>query len=159
MRNKILQVAGAAVLAAGMIFAQTGTTPAPNPPAGHTRSFHHRPMFARLARRLNLTDAQRQQAKGIFQGLRAQAQPVRAQLRQSRVALMDAAVAGKSTDELNQIAQTQASQAAQLSVLRAQAFGKFYSILTPAQQQEFQTMRSNMQARRAAHISGPTANN
>ena len=151
MRNKMLQIAGGAVLAAGMIFAQTGTTPVPNPPAGHTQGFHRRPMFARLARRLNLTDAQRQQAKGIFQGLHAQAQPVRAQLQQSRVALMDAAVAGKSTDELNQIAQAQASQTAQLSVLRAQAFGKFYSILTPAQQQEFQTMRSNMQARRAAH--------
>jgi Spy/CpxP family protein refolding chaperone len=154
MRNKILQIAGGAVLAAGMMFAQTGTTPAPNPPVRHAQDFHRRPMFARLARRLNLTDAQRQQAKGIFQGLRAQAQPVRAQLRQSRVALMDAAVAGKSTDELNQIAQAQASQAAQLSVLRAQAFGKFYSILTPAQQQQFQTM----QAKLASHASGQTAN-
>jgi len=107
-----------------------------------------------MARNLNLSDAQRQQARGIFQDLRAQAQPIRTQLQQGRLALVNAAVAGKSADELNQLAQAQAAPAAQLAVLRAQALGKFYAILTPAQQQQFQTMQSNW----AAHAGGQTAN-
>jgi Spy/CpxP family protein refolding chaperone len=155
MRNKILAVAGATIVAAGLMFAQTGSTPAPNPPAsGHGQGFHRRPMMARLARRLNLTDAQRQQAKGIFQGLRTQAQPIRTQLQQERLALVNAAVAGQPADALNQLAQAEAPQFAQLAVLRAQALGKFYAILTPAQQQQFQTM----QAKWASHVSGQTAN-
>ena len=154
MRNRILAVAGATILAAGLMFAQSGSAPAPNPPAGHGQRFHRRPMLARLVWRLNLSDAQRQQAKGIFQGLRTQAQPIRAQLQQGRLALVNAAVAGKSADELNQLAQAQATPATQLAVLRAQALGKFYAILTPAQQQQFQTM----QAKWAAHVSGQAAN-
>lgn len=154
MRNKILAVAGAAVVAAGVMFAQTGTTPAPNPPANHGQGFHQRPMFARMAKNLNLSDAQRQQAKGIFQDMRAQAQPVRTQLQQGRLALVNAAVAGKSSDELSQLAQAQAPQFAQLAALRAQALGKFYAILTPAQQQQFQTM----QGKWAAHAGGQARN-
>jgi Spy/CpxP family protein refolding chaperone len=155
MTNKILQIAGGAVLAAGMIFAQTGTTPAPNPPVRHAQGFHRRPMFARMVRRLNLTDAQKTQAKTIFQGLRTQAQPIRAQLQQGRLALMSAAEAGQPADQLNQLAQANATQIAQLAALRAQAFGKFYAILTPTQQQQVQTMQSKW----AAHVSGQTANN
>jgi Spy/CpxP family protein refolding chaperone len=155
MKNKILSVAGATILAAGLMFAQTETTPAPNPPAGHHgQGFQRRPMLARMARRLNLSDAQRQQAKGIFQDMRTQAQPIRTQLQQGRLALVNAAVAGKSADDLNQLAQAQAPQIAQLAALRAQALEKFYAILTPAQQQQFQTMQS----RWAAHAGGQAAN-
>jgi protein CpxP len=155
MKNKFLALAGATILAAGLTFAQTDTAPAPTTPATHAhRGFHGHPMFARMARRLNLTDAQQQQAKGIFQDMRAQAKPIRTQLQQGRLALVNAAVAGKSSDELGQLAQAQAPQLAQLAVLRAQALGKFYAILTPAQQQQFQTMR----AKRAAHAGGEAAN-
>lgn len=156
MKNKFLAIAGATVLAAGLTFAQTETATAPNPPAAHAhgQGFHGRPMFARMARKLNLTDAQREQAKGIFQDMRAQAKPIRVQLQAGRQALVSAAVAGKSTDELSQLAQAQAPQLAQLAVLRAQALGKFYAILTPAQQQQFQTMQAN----RAAHTGSQTEN-
>jgi periplasmic protein CpxP/Spy len=147
MKNKILSIAGATVLAAGLMFAQTGPTPASNPPAGHGQGFHGHPMLARMARNLNLSDAQRQQARGIFQGLRTQTQPIRAQLQQGRLALVNAAVAGKSADDLNQLAQAEAPQLAQLAALRAQAMGQFYAILTPAQQQQFQTMQSKLAAR------------
>jgi len=150
MKNRVLTIAGATVLAAGMIFAQTGTTPAPttNPSAGHAH-FRHGGMMARLAHRLNLTDAQRGQAKAIFQDLRTQAQPIRAQLQQNRQALMSAAESGQSADQLNQLAQAQAAPLAQLAALRAQAFGKLYAILTPAQQQQFQAMQSKWSARTA----------
>ncbi len=155
MRNKMLQIAGGAVLAAGMTFAQTGVTPAPNPGAGHVQGYHRHPMFARMVRSLNLTDVQKEQAKTVFQGLRTQAQPIRAQLQQGRLALMSAAEAGQPVDQLNQLAQANAAQIAQLAAMRAQAFGKLYAILTPAQQQQVQTMQS----RWAAHASGQTANN
>jgi len=145
MKNRVLTIAGGSLLAAGMVFAQTGT-PTQNPPAGHAR-FHRGGMMGRLASRLNLTDAQRQQARGIFEDLRTQAQPLRAQLQQGRQALMSAAEAGQSADQLNQLAQAQAGPMIQLAALRAQAFGKLYAILTPAQQQQFQTMQSRWQSR------------
>jgi len=153
MKNRVVTIAGATLLAAGMIFAQTDTAPAPNPPAAHGR-FHRGGMMGRLAYRLNLTDAQRQQAKGIFQDLRTQSQPIRAQLKESRQALMNAAQSGQSADQINQLAQAEAAPLAQLAALRAQAFGKLYAILTPAQQQQFQAMQS----RRSAHTS-PAAQN
>ena len=155
MKNKLLALAGAAILAAGLAFAQTETTPPLATPAPHAhQGFRGHAMFGRMAARLNLTDAQQQQAKGIFQDMRAQAKPLRAQLQQGRLALVNAAVAGKSADELGQLAQAQAPQIAQLATLRAQAIGKFYAILTPAQQQQFQTMQS----KRAARLSGQAAN-
>ncbi len=155
MKNKLLAIAGGAVLAAGMMFAQTQSAPATTPPAGHAhQGFRRHGMFGRMAQRLNLSDAQRQQAKGIFQDMRAQAKPIRTQLQQGRLALVNAAVAGKSADELGQLAQAQAPQIAQLAALRAQALGKFYAILTPAQQTQFQTM----QGKWAAHAGGQAAN-
>ncbi|HTP89817.1 MAG TPA: Spy/CpxP family protein refolding chaperone [Bryobacteraceae bacterium] len=156
MRNKLLAFAGAAVIAAGMLFAQTGSAPVPSQPSGpgmQRHGFGRARMFGHLARRLNLTDTQRQQARGIFQDMRTQAQPIRDQVRQGRQALVNAAIAGKSADELSQLAQAQAPQLAQLAALRAQAFAKFYAMLTPDQQQQFQTMRS----RWAAHTGAPAA--
>jgi len=137
-----------------MMFAQTGSAPATNPSAARGQGFHRHPLLARLAEKLNLSDAQRQQAKSIFQDMHEQAKPIRTQLQQGRLALMNAAVAGKSADELNQLAQAQSAQVAQLAVLRAQAMGKFYAILTPAQQQQFQTM----QGKWAARAGGQAAN-
>jgi ABC-type transporter MlaC component len=75
-------------------------------------------------------------------------------LKQGRQALMNAAESGQSTDQINQLAQAQAAPLAQLAALRAQAFGKFYATLTPAQQQQFQAMQS----RRSAHTTAPAQN-
>jgi len=159
MKNRVLTIAGATILAAGMIFAQTATTtPEPGAPAGHAR-FHRGMMMARLANKLNLTDAQRGQAKAIFQDLRTQAQPLRAQLQQGRQALMNAAESGQSADQINQLAQAQAAPLAQLAALRAQAFGKLYAILTPAQQQQFQAMQSKRSARTPSAGTTPSAQN
>ncbi len=155
MKKTILSIAGSAVMATGLIFAQTGATTTPTTPAPHARQFHRAGRFRMLGRRLNLTDAQRQQAKSIFQDMRTQAQPVRAQLKQNRQAVFNAIVAGQSPEQVNQIAQTSAPQIAQLAGLRAQAFQKFYVTLTPAQQQQLQTLRQNRAAHNAA---GATAN-
>ena len=156
MKNRFFAFAGAAVMATGLMFAQSDTAPSSGQPAQHARGSHRGGgMFFRMGRALNLTDAQKEQAKGIFQDLRAQTKPIRQQLRDSRQALVSAAVAGKSADELGQLAQAQGPQLAQLAVLRAQAIGKFYAILTPAQQQQFQTM----QGKWAAHTGGQANEN
>jgi Spy/CpxP family protein refolding chaperone len=149
MKNRMLTIAGSAVMAAGIMFAQTGTSPTPSTPAPHAQRFHRGGMF-RLGRRLNLTDAQSQQAKSIFQDMRTQAQPIRAQLKQSRQAIFNAVVSGQPADQIGQLAQAQAPQMAQLAALRAQAFQKFYATLTPAQQQQLQTMESHRASRGAA---------
>ncbi len=155
MKKTILSIAGTAVMATGLIFAQTGATTTPATPPQHARQFHRGGMFRMLGQKLNLTDAQRQQAKSIFQDMRTQAQPVRAQLKQNRQAVFNAIVAGQSADQVNQIAQASAPGIAQIAGLRAQAFQKFYATLTPAQQQQLQTMEQNRAAR---HAAGATAN-
>src|SRR5271165_3289078 len=68
----------------------------------------------KMAAQLGLTDAQQAQAKAIFQGARQTAKPVRQQLRQERQALQAA--------------------------IRASASAKFYSTLTPDQQQKLQAL-------------------
>ena len=109
-------------------FAQTTPTTPPTRPEGAGRgsgSFD----------RLNLTDAQRQQAQSIFDAERQAAEPVRTQLDTARTALNDAARRNAGDAELDRLAQAEAPQLAQLEAIRAKAFARFYAILTPEQRQ------------------------
>ena len=90
MKKNLIRFGGAAVLAAGLAFAQaqTGQTPAQpaNPPTAKPGIAHRN--FRQNARQrimgqLNLTPAQREQAKSIFQQARQTAQPFRQQLRRT----------------------------------------------------------------------------
>jgi Spy/CpxP family protein refolding chaperone len=85
VKYAFLNVAGAAVVAAGMALAQNA--PAQNSPHAGRHGAQAGSMIDRLSARLNLTDAQKQQAQSIFAEARKSAQPVRAQLRQDKLAL------------------------------------------------------------------------
>ena len=80
MKKNWIKIAAAGVLAAGLVFAQT--TPAnpqakTQPPAQTHKRFARRGMMRhRMMQQLNLTEAQQQQAKAIFQQARQSAQPV-----------------------------------------------------------------------------------
>lgn len=129
-------IAISAVAAGGLLLAQTAT---PNP----VRARHaHR--MAQMAATLGLTDQQKAQAKSIFQDARTQAQPVMQVLKQDRQQIRAAIQAGKSAQEIQQIAQSEGPQLAQLAGIRAAAQAKFYAMLTPDQQQKLATMRQNI---------------
>src|SRR5260370_19333848 len=92
MKHALLNVAGAAVLAAGMAFAQN----APDPNSQHSgrRGAQAGAMIDRFAAKLNLTDAQKQQAQSNFAAARQSAQPLRAQIAPDRPTLAAALKSG-----------------------------------------------------------------
>ena len=104
----------------------------------------------RMGAALGLTDAQKSQAKTIFQNSHQIARPVADQLRQDRQALQAAIQAGKSDQELQQLAAAQGADIGKLAGIRASAAAKFRAILTPEQQQKLDTMKSTRRAQRKA---------
>lgn len=130
MKRTFVLLAAVAALATGMVFAQAS----------------HR---ARRAQALNLTDAQKAQAKTIFQQAREAAKPIRAQLKENRQALTQAAKAGKSDADLQRLATEQGRLRGQMVAIRTEAFAKFYSTLTPEQRTKADQMQQQFHQRSA----------
>ncbi len=149
MKRNIVKFASAAALAAGMAFAQA---PATQTPPAKPGVMQHRALRQRMMKNLNLTDAQKQQAKGIFQQAKQTAKPLRDQLKQDRQALATA-VKNNDTTQISQLSATMGNLQGQLTAIRSDAAAKFYSILTPAQKtqadQMHQKARQFFQQRRA----------
>ena len=134
MKLGIVKSLGAGLLAAGLTLAQT-PQPAPAQPSGalHPRAPRRAGMMSRLNQLLNLTPDQQAQAKTIFQNARASAQPLRAQVRDARLALANAVKSGVPDAQIDQLSNNAAQVSAQLIAIRTKAFEKFYNILTPDQ--------------------------
>jgi Spy/CpxP family protein refolding chaperone len=143
MKRQLTKLAAVGAVAAGMIFAQA---PAPaqaqNKPAiNHRVAARHR-MFQAL----NLTAAQKEHAKAIFQQARDADKPIRSQMRQNR----DAIAAAVKADNQAQIAQLSAERGklmGQLTTTRTEAMAKFYRELTPQQRAKTDQMHQRAQAR------------
>lgn len=124
------------MLAAGMAFGQ-------NAPANDQHSRGARQagkhgdgagmILDRLSADLNLTDAQKQQAKSIFISARQSSESVHSQLRQQQQALTAAVKAGASEAEIDRLSNSLAPLLAQTTAIHSKAFAKFYAILTPEQ--------------------------
>lgn len=114
---------------------------------GHHASYHHGGKghgFGHMFKRLNLTDAQRDQ---MFQIRYAQEPAMRAkmkELRKGRQALRDAAKAENyDPQQVQTLAQAQAKTLAEMMVMRTETQHKIYAVLTPAQRQQFDQMRKH----------------
>ena len=129
MKRTLLKIATIGAIAAGMAFAQT-TTPAP------AQTQKAMGIKARIQRRLiqalNLTDAQKQQAKQIRQTTKQQAQPLAQQLREQRQAL-NAAVQAGDTAKIPTLSASVGSLQGQVLAIRATGQAQFIAILTPEQ--------------------------
>lgn len=149
MKPIITKIATTAALATGMLFAQTPapSAPAANAPAAHERAHNGmRQHRERMAKELNLTDAQKQQAKSIFQNARETAKPVREELKQTRLALREAAKTGKS-GEIRELSAKQGNLMGKMTAIRTEAFSKFYQVLTPEQRAKADQMQQQHRAR------------
>jgi Spy/CpxP family protein refolding chaperone len=123
-RKKVLIVVAAVVALGATVVAQ-----APR--------FHHRArMHAFIARQLDLTEAQKAEAKEIFKEARESAKPLVAQLREGHKAMAEAIKAGTSELELEQLASEQGTLVGKVAGIYAKAFSKFYASLTPEQKQK-----------------------
>jgi Spy/CpxP family protein refolding chaperone len=145
LKYTITTISAAAVLGAGALLAAV-------PQTGN--AMHHRgERREHMAAYLGLTDAQKAQAKTIWQNARENSKPLRQELRQERQNVMAAAKSGKSEQEIQRLAKVEGPQLAQLSAIRASAFEKFYAMLTPAQQQKLNAFQQAHHQHR-----GPAAN-
>ncbi len=143
MKNSLLRFAGMAALASGMVFAQAPAPPAqPQSPAQRWQQRRGQ-MFDRMAARLNLTDAQKEQARAIMQSARESARPIAQQLKQNRLALHDAIKAGKPDADIDQLAATAGSLIGQEAAIRTKAFAKVYALLTPEQRMKADQLGSH----------------
>lgn len=153
MRRTFLNIAGAATLATGMLFAQT-TAPAPaQPNTGapmHQRWGHHRgSMLQRLSTDLNLTAAQKTQAQSIFGNMRTQAQPIMQQLRQHKQALAAAVKSNAAPSEIDRLSNQMGPLESRLTAIHAKGFEQFRHILTPDQTARLDAMANRHLSRGA----------
>jgi len=115
-----------------------------------------------LARELNLTDAQKQQIKGIMQSNRASLRPLMLQLAQNRKAML-AATANGAFDQakVQALANQQAQVMAQLTVQKASLRSQIYNqVLTADQKAKADQLRERQMARidrRLQRLSQPDA--
>ena len=151
MKRHLFQFAAVTALAAGMALAQapaTGTQPAPQKaPFTHPVFGHEQMMQA-----LNLTTAQKQQAKTIFGDARQKAEPIRQEMRQNREALY-AAVKANNTSQIERLSSHQGELQGKALAIRSEAMAKFYAILTPEQR----TKADQMHVSDAAAYGGKNA--
>jgi Spy/CpxP family protein refolding chaperone len=100
----------------------------------------------RVATELQLTDAQKEFARTLFQENRAAARPIAQELRQGRQQ-MAAAVKANNEAEITRLANQQAQLTAQLNALRAKSMAKFYAQLTPEQKVKADAMYDKLHSR------------
>ena len=93
---------------------------------------------------LNLTQAQKQQAKSIFQSARQTAQPLTQQLHQDRAALRAAIEAGDNA-RIQQLSTEMGGLRGNVIAARSQAMAKFYGVLTPDQKTKAQEFHKKAQ--------------
>ena len=138
MKRNLVTILTVAALAAGMAVAQTAATPA-NPGIGVRAAVRQR-----ILKKLNLTDAQKAQAKEITQQAKTAAQPLRQQLQQNRQSLA-AAVQSNDTAQIQSLAAAQGALRGQVLAIRSGAQAKFFAILTPDQQATAAQMQQKVQ--------------
>jgi protein CpxP len=143
MKKRILVIAsvaalviGATVLAIGHGFQERRE---------HGRGPGHGDMLEHMARELNLTDAQKQQVKAIFESTESSAQGIHAKLEEVHKQI-DAATANGQFDEaqVRTLANQQAQLEADMLVEHLRAKSKVYGILTPEQRVKAEEMHKHM---------------
>jgi Spy/CpxP family protein refolding chaperone len=156
MKQTLMKYSTAVALAAGLAFAQApaGRPERAQAAQGQRRAMGPRAMGMqgaqlpqRLLRNLNLTDAQREQARTIFQQGRESAQALQKQVAQDRQGLADA-VKNNDTVTIQRLATAIGNAQGQLLAIRSSANAKFYAILTPEQRAKVDQFREHMGPRR-----------
>jgi Spy/CpxP family protein refolding chaperone len=153
MKRQFLTLIASGALAAGMALAQAPATPAPGAPAGTTQHAHRnfrQQRRARFEQQLNLTDAQKAQAKTIFGQARETSKPVREQLKANRQALR-AAVKADNRSEIEKLSTARGSLMGKMMAIHSEASAKFYQMLTPEQRAKAEQLHAQFRERVREH--------
>jgi Spy/CpxP family protein refolding chaperone len=141
MKRKLIGFAAVAALATGIVLAQ-----APR----HGRQ-HRLEMLSTV---LNLTDAQKEQAKSIFGEAEQASKPVRQQLRDGHQAIAQAVKAGDEA-QIDALAKAQGTLMGQMAAIHSKAFSKLYAILTPEQKEKAGQLHDGMKNMFEDRFGGP----
>ena len=142
MRNRILGITAMAVLVIGAAILALGH--GFQGPGGHGKGGHAE-MLEHMSRALNLTDAQKQQVKGIMDSVEATASGIHARLEEVHKQL-GAATANGQFDEtqVRALANQEAQLEADMKVEHFRAISKVFSVLTPEQRVKAEEMHKQM---------------
>lgn len=143
MRNRILGIAGMAVLVIGAAILALGH--GFQGPGGHGKGGPHGEMLEHMSRALDLTDAQKQQVKAIMDSVESTASGIQAKLEDVHKQL-GAATANGQFDEaqVRTLANQQAQLEADLTVEHFRAMSKVFSVLTPEQRVKAEQLHKQM---------------
>lgn len=130
MKFRWFPFAAIPVMAGGLLFAQA-PAPAPAPAPGAHQNWRAN-RAERMAQFLNLTDAQKEQAKAVFQDARQQAASTHQQLKQTRQTLVQA-IKANDTQQIQKLSSDEGVLMGKLMNIRGDAFAKIYQTLTPDQ--------------------------
>jgi len=155
MKNRWFRFIAIPAMAGGLVLAAGPQVSTPSNPAAQQPQRWQRRGEA-VAQYLNLSDAQKEQARAELQAARSAALPLRQQLRQVRRDMLQA-IRANDTAGIQQLSAQQGSLKGRLSMIRGQAFAKIYANLTPEQRAKadqlpahFRQMRQRrMQSRQA----------
>ena len=142
MKSKWFMPIGAAILVAGAAFVYAQTEPNPGQHRAVNRQEWMQRRFDRMSAALNLTDAQKAQAKTILQGAHQNAMQYSTQLKQNRQALA-AAVKADNTADIERLSAEQGSLMGKMMAVRSEAFAKIYQTLTPDQRAKADQMHEH----------------
>jgi len=142
MKNRIFGFAGIAVLVISLAILALGH--GFQGPGGHGQGGHAE-MLEHIARALSLTDAQKQQVKGIMDSVEATASGIHAKLEDVHKQL-GAATANGQFDEtqVRTLANQEAQLEADMKVEHFRAMSKIFSILTPDQRVKAEELHKQM---------------
>lgn len=146
-RKQILVTSTAVLITAAAVAAQAGGA-APRFDGKRGERFK-----AFIADYLDLTEAQKQQARSIYEKARSQAEPLRASLKTGREAMRDAVKANAPEAELDRLAKAQGELIGQLAAIHAKAMAEFYQSLTPEQREKAGKLHDRVKERLAERFS------
>lgn len=132
MKKSLITLPVSALLAAGLMIGQSNTDTTQQP-RQHRFENGSGQRGGGMFQSLNLTDAQKEQAKTIFSSARESNSALEQQMRDARQALNAAVKSGATDAQIDQLATKIGPLSAQLAAAQAKTFAKFYAILTPEQ--------------------------
>lgn len=150
--HKIITAVAAFALSGTIAFAATQADGNGDGKAWHGRGHgrHGHMMGARLAKKLNLTDAQKDQLKSERQAFREANKDFFAQVKATHQEAR-AAKEANDTAKLDALKATMESQRAHMKELRQQQEAQLLSVLTPDQRAQFDQLKAERKAKREQH--------
>ncbi|MEP6548080.1 MAG: Spy/CpxP family protein refolding chaperone [Gammaproteobacteria bacterium] len=135
--------------------ADVSTTPPP-PEAPGAHGWHHHRGPEHLLGKLGLSEAQKQQIKGIMTAARPQMQSLHEQMRANSLKLQQTPPTDPNYSSIaSQVSQTQGSLTAQGMTQRAEVRAQVFNVLTPAQQTQLMALEAQMRTTHHGRRGGP----